>query len=219
MLALLLRTVRHAHRAPRTERFVTAARSAARALWPAGSSRYAPLVTAGEEGVRGRTLPPPAYWPPGSPRGSWCRWRTDARPSRWSARSEARTNDLDGHHARPPAARRTGDGSAFGACCCAGKLRSPTPGTVAPTSPGPTLGDRRYVNPHAIPYARTYGNPYARRPRTPCWPERGITAGRSPKGGQSPAKTAGDWPPLGEVERPRRAVRFARLIQTARPRL
>jgi hypothetical protein len=115
--------------------------------------------------------------------------------------------------ARPPATRRTGDGSAFGACCSAGKLRSPAPRTGEPASPGPTHGGCRYVNPHAIPYARTYGNPYARHPRTPCWPERGITAGRAPKGGQSPAKTAGDWPPSGELERPRRKERFARLIQ------
>ncbi len=26
----------------------------------------------------------------------------------------------------------------------------------------------------------------------------GVTAGKLPQGGQSPAKTAGDWPPLGE---------------------
>jgi hypothetical protein len=31
--------------------------------------------------------------------------------------------------------------------------------------------------------------------------------------GQSAAKTAADWPPSGGVERPRRVVRFARLIQ------
>ena len=55
-----------------------------------------------------------------------------------------------------------------------------------------------YAKPYAGPYAKPYAGLYACCPRTPSPSERGITAGRAPSGGQSPAKTAGDWPPLGE---------------------
>jgi hypothetical protein len=90
-------------------------------------------------------------------------------------------------------------GSAFGACCCAGKLRSPAPLTRRATSPGPARvlrGVRQTLRwalrqtlrwtlraPGAYPYSA------------------GLAASplvASPAGGQSPAKTAGDWPPAGE---------------------
>ena len=55
--------------------------------------------------------------------------------------------------------------------------------------------------------------PYAQGARTPATHRRGICPGRCPSWGQSAAQTAADWPPSGGVERPRRKVRFARLIQ------
>jgi len=89
------------------------------------------------------------------------------------------------------------DGSAFGACCCAGKLRSPAPLTASPASPGPTQGARRVrQNPAKGPpkprqTSASGGGPYLAFGID-------ISTGQSPAGGQSPAKTAGDWPPAGE---------------------
>jgi hypothetical protein len=54
---------------------------------------------------------------------------------------------------RRPATVGGGEGRAFGACCFAGKLRSPAPPTGATASPGPTAGPRPYVNGYVIVYA------------------------------------------------------------------
>jgi len=88
-------------------------------------------------------------------------------------------------------------GSAFGACCCAGKLRSPAPLTASRPHPAHLKGLDGYVNPYGNGYVNPYVNPPARDgvPRLP-WSVR-ITAGRQPRRGQSPAKTAGDWPLRG----------------------
>jgi len=77
---------------------------------------------------------PPACWPPGSPRGTWCREGSDARLSRANVRhpaaAQARTaepfvlDSLPGTMARRPP-WVADEGRAFGACCFAGKLRSP----------------------------------------------------------------------------------------------
>jgi hypothetical protein len=41
-------------------------------------------------------------------------------------------------------------GRAFGACCFAGKLRSPAPPTGKPRSPGPLVAGDPYVIPYAL---------------------------------------------------------------------
>jgi hypothetical protein len=79
-----------------------------------------------------------------------------------------------------------GRGRAFGACCFAGKLRSPA-------GPRRSSAMSRVSNPYAGPYAK----PYASYPRTP----RRLEAG-------SPLV----MPSSGEVERPRGMVRLARLM-------
>jgi hypothetical protein len=82
---------------------------------------------------------------------------------------------------RPPAV--AGEGRAFGACCIAGKLRSP-----AGPSPSP---------------------PVAKAPDPTSFPTR---RGGVPLASLAERISAGQWPPCGGVERPGRAVRFARLI-------
>jgi hypothetical protein len=68
-----------------------------------------------------------------------------------------------------------GWGRAFGACCFAGKLRSPA--GFGPAHCG--QGGLPYVN----VYVNPYGNLYAREVRTPCRLDGGIAAGRAPEGG------------------------------------
>jgi hypothetical protein len=105
---------------------------------------------------------------------------------------------------QPAAGRRlrsvAGRERAFGACCFAGKLRSPAGPSRAPrwprTSTLTLVGTRVPTPATRVPLpARAAGSPWS----CPSW-------------GQSAAKTAADWPPSGGVERPRRKVRFARLI-------
>jgi hypothetical protein len=153
-----------------------------------------PLLQGGG-GCRGRE-PPPAYWLPGSPEGPWCSWRGDARLSSANVRHPATAHVQRGSHscltACPGPNRRrprsvAGKGRAFGACCFAGKLRSPAgPGSgaavadaVAPTLVGTRVPTRAGGVPHPSLLAR-------------------ICPAQSPFGG---------------VERPRRVVRVARLIQ------
>jgi hypothetical protein len=62
-----------------------------------------------------------------------------------------------------------------------------------------------------------YAGPYAGHPRTPLAAGGPVPAGRPPRGASRPQRPRLTGPPRG-VERPRRAVRFARLIHTARPR-
>ena len=73
-----------------------------------------------------------------------------------------------------------GWGRAFGACCCAGKLRSPA--GLGPDPPWPGRLDPS-VNPSVNPYVNLYVNLYARGVRTPRRLDGGITAGRAPEGG------------------------------------
>src|SRR6266496_4586271 len=103
-------------------------------------------------------------------------------------------------------------GSAFGACCCAGKLRSPAPPTVRTTSPALTRAPRRVRQTLRRTLRQTIRRTLRTRPAYPALPSALVLPqARAPKGGQSPAKTAGDWPPLGErCERAERC--FARLI-------
>jgi hypothetical protein len=69
-------------------------------------------------------------------------------------------------------------GCAFGACCFAGKRRSPAPLTGRRDSPGPARGG----DPYAGPYAEPDAEPYARGVRTPSPPGGRITAGHAPWG-------------------------------------
>jgi hypothetical protein len=98
---------------------------------------------------------------PNSPAG-WCRLR---RPPDPAADESSRPIALDRDPGQPPATRpRTvaGWGRAFGACCFAGKLRSPAPPLGRQPHPAqPGGGD---------PYASPYASPYARRWRTPSIP-------------------------------------------------
>jgi len=167
-------------------------------------------------GSGGRTPPPPGCWPPGSPQGPWCRrGAMPGRQGRMSGTPPPRSSSRRAHSSltacqglRCAGYGRWRGGRAFGAYCFAGKLRSPAPLTRRPGSPGQLRG----LDPYASPYASRYASPYAGHLRTPSPPGRGITAGHAPSWGQSAAKTAADWPPSGGVERPRRVVRFARLI-------
>jgi hypothetical protein len=85
-------------------------------------------------------------------------------------------------------------GSAFGACCCAGKLRSPAPLTASPASPGPAPGTSTGPpNPRQRP---AKAPPQVAYRSCAGWSASPLVA--SPAGGQSVAKTATDWPPAGE---------------------
>jgi len=79
-----------------------------------------------------------------------------------------------------------GEGRAFGACCFAGKLRSPAPSTGRRWRTRPDFG--------ASPYA----SPYAGPSRTPLAGWQCRSPWLCPSWGQSAANTAADWPPSGE---------------------
>ena len=137
-----------------------------------------------------------------------------ARPSRANVRYPAAAQlptaqpfALDGQPGARPRRPRSvaGEGRAFGACCFAGKLRSP--GGPDPVPPWP-----RPATPYADPYAELYADLYAGHPRTPSPVGSAVSAGRAPRGGLVGRKDRGRLAPLGGVERPRRVVRFARLI-------
>jgi hypothetical protein len=85
-------------------------------------------------------------------------------------------------------------GRAFGACCFAGKLRSPAPPTGRWPHPARLQGGESYVN----PYVNLYGIPCATDGVPHLSPRARICPGHAPEGGQSAAKTAADWPPSGE---------------------
>jgi hypothetical protein len=102
---------------------------------------------------------------------------------------------------RPRPQSVAGRGRAFGACCFAGKLRSPALRTGRRGLPGP-LESRRPLR-HSLRAGGAY--PWLR------WPSASVLVS-APSWGQSAAETAADWTPSGGVERPRRVVRFARLI-------
>jgi hypothetical protein len=67
-------------------------------------------------------------------------------------------------------------GRAFGACCFAGKLRSPAPPTGEPRSPGPLVPADPYVNGYVNPYVI----PYAHRVRTSTFDGRGHLSSSVP---------------------------------------
>ena len=104
---------------------------------------------------------------------------------------------LDGLPGTTPCRPRSvaGEGRAFGACCFAGKLRSPA---------GPALAALRRsgLTPTSFPTSTptSFPTPPVAYPSCPAWPHLSSSV------------------PLGGVERPRRMVRFARLIHPARPR-
>jgi hypothetical protein len=139
----------------------------------------------------------------------------DAWPSRTNIRHHAAAQlptaqpfVLDGLPGTTPRRPRSvaGEGRAFGACCFAGKLRSPAGPALA------TLG-RGGLTPTSFPTSTPTSFP-TRRSGVPLGSVvQCICPAQSPSWGQSAAKTAADWPPSGGVERPRRMVRFARLIQ------
>src|SRR5918999_1643079 len=159
-------------------------------------------------------MSPPGLLAPRIARGGVVQLGRDARPSRANVRhpavAQAPTAQpfaLDGLPGITVRRLRSvaGRGRAFGACCFAGKLRSPAGPAREPPWPRPS-------DTYASEYASPYASPYAGHPRTPSPSGSRITAGHAPSWGQSAAKTAADWPPSGGVERPGRKVRFARLI-------
>jgi hypothetical protein len=113
-----------------------------------------------------------------------------APPSRrvWPPASIALDRDPGQPLARRPRSV-AGWGRAFGACCFAGKLRSP-----AGSGPGTTLAEA--VDPYASRYASPYASPYAGHPRTPSPSGGRITAGHAPVGGPVGRKNRGRLAPL-----------------------
>src|SRR5215217_6087836 len=108
----------------------------------------------------------------------------DARRSRANVRhpaaAQARTAQPFALDGRPgTTARRprsvAGRGRAFGACCFAGKLRSPA-------GPGLAATVAEAVDPYASRYASPYANPYAGHPRTPSPAGSAVSAGCAPSG-------------------------------------
>jgi hypothetical protein len=77
----------------------------------------------------------------------------------------------------------------------------------------PGLLRSRALDPPGIPPGNPPGIPPALDGGANLSPLTGIGAGRCPCGGPVGRKTRGRLAPLGGVERPRRKVRFARLIQ------
>jgi hypothetical protein len=71
---------------------------------------------------------------------------------------------------------------------------------------GPPLGHQGRVDGLMLDRHASAGVPHRRPPQA-------ISAGWNPSWGQSAAESAADWPPYGGVERARRLVCFARLIQ------
>jgi hypothetical protein len=104
-------------------------------------------------------------------------------------------------------------GSAFGACCCAGKLRSPTPPTRRTTSPGPAQrASKGTPNPTLDPTPNPTLDPTHARCVPSRLPAGGITTGKSPCGGPVARKNCGRLAPLGGVV-------LARLIHSSAGRL
>jgi hypothetical protein len=100
---------------------------------------------------------------------------------------------------RPPSVAV--EGRALGACCFAGKLRSPA---------GPGLGPpvAEAVDPYASRYASPYASPYAGHPRTPSPPRRRVRPGHAPRGASRPQKPRPTSPPRGSgAARPSGALR------------
>jgi len=169
---------------------------------PRERARDVPVV-AGGGGSGGRTLLPPGLAAAPLARGLVVQLGRDARRSSANVRLPAAAQVhaagpfvLDGLPGTTPAGHWpwSVEGRAFGACCFAGKLRSPAhaPGDAAhPALPG-----------GGCPYADPYADPYARHSRTPSPAGRRITGGHAPEGGQSAAKPAADWPPSGEWSAP-----------------
>jgi hypothetical protein len=161
-------------------------------------------------------MSPPAYWPPGSPGERWC--RRGAMPqsqARWDGRARRLLNQaaaegappsrrvrpsasiaLDRDPDQPPARRPravAGEGRAFGACCFAGKLRSPAHAS-GDAATRPTSGRR----------------PLRHSPRQPL--RHSLRVGGAYPGLRWPSASVLVSPPSGGVERPRRKERFARSI-------
>jgi len=151
----------------------------------------------------GRPLPP-ACWPPGSPQASWCgRGAMPGRQGRMSGTPPPRRSKpagpfvLDGLPGTTVAGRGWWRrGRAFGACCFAGKLRSPAgPGPVRLGQGGLIPGPIPASTPAPIP-AQPSGAPHP-----------------SPLTASVQLKT-----PSGGVERPRRVDALRAIDSTARPR-
>jgi hypothetical protein len=104
----------------------------------------------------------------------------------------------------PPACRPrsvAGRGRAFGACCFAGKLRSPA-------GPGPAPPWPRRLTPTSFPPSF----PTRAGCVPPRWPEAPFPLVMPPRGASRPQKPR--LAPLGGVERALGKVRFARLIHS-----
>ncbi len=155
-----------------------------------------------EGGAGGRTLPP-AYWPHGSPRGWWCRWGTmPGGQARMSGSPPQRRSKRCSHSRLTacPAPRRlaTGGGgwwdapSARAASLASSAALPRPPGDLAHPAGGGRRPLRQWVRQplrHSLRAGGAY--PWLR------WLRVSVQLS-APSGGQSAAKTAADWPPLGE---------------------
>ena len=151
---------------------------------------------------------PPACWPPGSPEGSRCRHGAmpgrqgrmsgTPPPRRPARRSHSSLTACPGPRLAGHGRWRVRDAPSARAASLASSAAPPGDGAM-----GLTRSDSRAAPPTAFPTS----TPTSLSTRWGCVPlaslaER-ISAGHAP---------------LGGVERPRRVVRFARLIHAARPR-
>jgi hypothetical protein len=123
-------------------------------------------------GSGGRTLPPPGLAAVLLAWGLVVQLGRDARQSSANVRLPATAQVeavkpfvLDGLPGITPAGYWPWSvvGRAFGACCFAGKLRSPAPPTGRRGTHDPLVA----VDPYVIPYVNPYVIPYARGVRTP----------------------------------------------------
>jgi hypothetical protein len=152
MINRLLRTVRYAARLVCLGCCYVPLGNAARRA-PVSTVRNALRRAALEGGGSGGRSLPPACWPPGSPEGSWCRHGAmPGRQGRMSGTPPPRRSPRRSHSPltacsgprRAGHGRWRGRGRAFGACCFAGKLRSPA-------GPGPAPPWPRRLDPTSFP--------------------------------------------------------------------
>jgi hypothetical protein len=142
-------------------------------------ARDVPVVL--RRGVRGRRLPPPGLAAAMLARGLVVQLGRDARRSSANVRHPATTQveavqpfALDGLPGTPPAGHPPWSvlGRAFGACCFAGKLRSPCPPAERRPHPARLRGLDPYVNGYVNPFVIVY----ALGVRTPGFGGRGCLA-------------------------------------------
>jgi hypothetical protein len=166
---------------------------------PSNRAHRAPPYTGVRGGVRGRRGQPRA---PGAP--------VAARPGEgWSAdssESQQRRRTAPSLRACRPAVTLSNENapSRFRACS------DPHPPTCGRQRAA--HGPERALMALVVPFRPSEEEDLRQLWRTLCRPNDSVPAGHAPRGGQSAANTAADWPPSGEWSGRAEMVRFARLI-------